>query len=123
MTEETLLLRQIHPAFVQADRVTSQAFRPTPKDQQLLSVYDGDMISAAAAYQHFTSMPNCQSHGVLAVTVQECIELNLSARPDPDLFPEHAVIDFTGLSNNQCEKKGKHLCSMALQRGWLFLYD
>lgn len=123
MTGETLLLRQIHPAFVQADRITSQAFRPTPKDQLLLSVYDGDLITAEAAFQHFIHMPNCQSRGVLAVTVQECIELNLSARPDPELFPEHAVIDFTGLSNNQCEKMSKRLCSQALQRGWLFRFD
>jgi hypothetical protein len=38
MTPETLLLRQIHPSFVQAGRVTSQAFRPTPKDGSLLSI-------------------------------------------------------------------------------------
>ena len=45
MTGTTLLLRQIHPSFVQDGRVTSQAFRPTPKDESLLSVYDGDQIT------------------------------------------------------------------------------
>ena len=48
MTSETLLLRQIHPSFVQKGRVTSQAFRPTPKDEHLLSVDNGDKIAAHA---------------------------------------------------------------------------
>ena len=42
MTPDTLLLRQIHPGFIQGGRVTSQAFRPTPKDEFLLSVDNGD---------------------------------------------------------------------------------
>jgi len=46
MTDETLVHRQIHPSFVQAGFPTSQAFRPTPKDESKLSVYDGDMITA-----------------------------------------------------------------------------
>ena len=39
---ETLFLRQIHPTFVQNGRPTSQAFRPTPKDENQLSVYNGE---------------------------------------------------------------------------------
>jgi len=120
MTDETWLLRQVHPAFIQADRVTSQVFRPTPKDQQLLSVYDGELITPEAAYHHFISRPDCKSAGVLAVTCDECADQHLPVRPDPEPFPEHVVIDFTGLSNNQCEKKGKRLCAMAIQRGWLY---
>jgi hypothetical protein len=54
MTGATFLLRQVHPSFVQAGRVTSQAFRPTPKDRSLLSVYDGDQITPEAAWIHFT---------------------------------------------------------------------
>lgn len=120
MTGETLLLRQVHPAFIHADRVTSQAFRPTPKDQQLLSVYDGDQTTADAAYHHFVGTPECKSAGVLAVTCDECSDQQLPVRPDPEPFPEHVVIDFSGLSNNQCEKKGKRLCTIAVQRGWLY---
>ena len=56
MTDSTMLLRQIHPAFVQADQATSQAFRPTPKDDGKLSVYDGDKIrsreSMVTLHQH-----------------------------------------------------------------------
>lgn len=120
MTPSTLLLRQIHPTFVQAGRVTSQAFRPTPKDESLLSVYDGDLISPEAAWGHFTATPERRSAGVMAVSVAECTTENLPARPDPEPFPEHAIIDFSGLSDNQAEKKGKKLRSAAEARGWLY---
>jgi len=45
MNSDTLLLRQINPFWFQNGRETSQAFRPTPKDEKLLSVYGGDLIS------------------------------------------------------------------------------
>jgi len=48
------VLRQIHPGFVQDGRPSSQAFRPTPKDEQKLSVYDGDQITPANAFEHYT---------------------------------------------------------------------
>lgn len=119
MTETTLLLRQINPSFIQQGRVTSQAFRPTPKDRQKLSVYDGDMISAARAWVHFTQTQRLQSVGVLGVTVQECRNEELEVRSSPEHFAEHAEIDFLELTPNQCEKKGKRLRSAAEARGWL----
>ena len=67
MTGATFLFRQVHPSFVQAGRVTSQVFRPTPKDQSLLSVYDGDQITAEDSWTHFTSQEHCTSAGVLAL--------------------------------------------------------
>ena len=123
MTGTTLLLRQVHPSFVQAGRVTSQAFRPTPKDESLLSVYDGDQITPEKSWFHFTSQKDCSSIGVMAVTVDECAAEALTARPDPEPFPEHAVIDFTGLTNNQCEKKCKKLRMKAEARGWQYQAD
>lgn len=120
MTETTLLLRQINPSFVQQGRVTSQAFRPTPKDQQKLSVYDGDLISAPDSWTHFTQIQRLQSIGVLGVTVQECRNEELVVRSSPEYFAEHAEIDFLGFTPNQCEKKGKRLRSAAEARGWLY---
>jgi hypothetical protein len=120
MTEATLLLRQVHPSFIQAGRVTSQAFRPTPKDELLLSVYDGDQISAEESWRHFTNQEHCRSAGVLAVTVGECTIEALPTRLAQELFPQHAVIDFAGLSYNQIEKNGKKLKARAEVRGWLY---
>jgi len=118
MTGSTLLLRQIHPAFIKLGRPTSAAFRPTPKDEHKLSVYDGDMITAAASFMHYRER-KLASVGVLAVTVGECAAQNLPSQSSPDVFPEHAEIDFTGLSGGQCEKKGKKLRDVAEGRGWL----
>lgn len=120
MTDETLLLRQINPSWVQQDRVTSQAFRPTPKDECRLSVYDGDMISAKQSWDHYTTQLGHQSVGVMAVSVSECKQNELAAQNDPEPFPEHAVVDFTGLGKNQIEKKSKRLRAAAELRGWQF---
>lgn len=120
MNHETLLLRQIHPTFVQQGRVTSQAFRPTPKDEQHLSVYDGDLIDSQPAYEHYTGTLGHASVGVMAVSVAECTSLDLPTSPDPEPFPEHAIIDFTGFEKKLAEKKAKLLKARAEQRDWLY---
>ncbi len=121
MTDETLLFRQIHPNFVQNERVTSQAFRPTPKDEGKLSVYDGDMISAEDSWKHHTGL-GLESAGVLAVTVQECDAESLVVCPSPQPFPEHAHIDFNGpgLTNSDIRSTAKRLLAAALERGWQY---
>jgi hypothetical protein len=120
VTENTLLLRQIHPKFVQEGRVTSQAFKPTPKDKERLSVYDGDLIEPEPAWQHYTRTLGFESAGVLAVTCQECGEAKLPVGPDPEPFPEHVAIDFRGLSRGAVEKAAKKLRDKAERRGWLY---
>ncbi|MBL8866508.1 MAG: hypothetical protein KF873_00885 [Gemmataceae bacterium] len=119
MTGTTLLLRQIHPAFVQNGFPTSQAFRPTPKDESHLSIYDGDRIDATAAWSHYTTVLQLSSVGTMAITVEECTAEGLPARSDPEPFPEHAIIDFSGLTDKECQRKGKKLQVKAVARGWL----
>lgn len=118
MNEKTLLLRQVNPHFVQQGRMTSQVFQPTPKDDGLLSVYDGDLIAPSEAWNHFV-LQGFASVGVAAVSCAECAAESLPFRSDPAPFPEHAVVDFTGLSKGQIEKKAKRLRSYAETRGWL----
>ena len=72
MIDATVVYRQIHPSFVQAGFPTSQAFRPTPKDESKLSVYDGDQITAENAFQHYINDLNLSSVGVMGLTVSEC---------------------------------------------------
>jgi hypothetical protein len=121
MTGTTLLLRQIHPTFVQAGFATSQAFRPTPKDESKPSVYDGDQIAAETSFNHYTTVWKLESVGTMALTVDDCAAESLLASPDPlEDCLQHAVIDFTGLSAGQCEKKGKKLKAKAEARGWLY---
>ena len=118
MNDTTLLLRQIHPSFVQAGRVTSQAFTPTSKDSRQLSTYDGDQISAAGAFEHYTRQPQCQSIGVYAVRVDECRELHLEVKADPEPYPEHVVIGFGDRTPNAIKTVAKALREKAVARGW-----
>ena len=123
MNSDTLLLRQIHSSFVQQGRVTSQAFRPTPKDEHKLSMYDGDQISAERSYRHYTESIGFASAGVLGVTVAECRELELAVVPNPEPFPEHVLVDYSAFDRNVVETKAKLLKAKAESRGWLFRFD
>ncbi len=119
MTPATLLHRQINPAWIQADRVTSQAFKPTPKDEGRLSVYDGDQMTASQAWEHYTTALGLRSAGVQSVSVDECQQQTLLAEPDPDASPAHAVIIFNPiLTKGQIETAAKALCKLAAARGW-----
>jgi len=123
MNSATLLLRQIHPAWVQRGRFTSQAFRPTRKDEYSLSVYDGDLVTAEGSWEHYTVQQGFDSAGVAGVTVEECEDLDLAAESDPAPFPAHAVVRFDGHSNSQIATKAKHLKRAAAQRGWQYRAD
>lgn len=118
MNGATLLYRQVHPSFIQAGNVTSQAFRPTPKDNYQLSAYDGDMISGEASWLHYTTQLKYQSGGVMALTVAECQQEDLPAVSDPAPFPEHVLVDFSAFEKS-LEKKSKSLKALATKRGWL----
>jgi hypothetical protein len=120
MTPETLLLRQIHPSFVQDGRVTSQAFRPTPKDEFHLSVDNGDRTTAEAAWRRFTADPVWASAGVQAVSQSDCAAQALPVNEDGRPHPEHCFIDFSAFDRKAIEKKAKLLRAAAATRGWLF---
>lgn len=120
MTPNTLLLRQIHPSFIQNGRVTSQAFRPTPKDESFLSVDNGDRVSAEDCWQRFTANLACKSIGVQAVSLAECTTQELPVIEDGNSHPEHCSIDFTTFDKKMTEKKSKLLRVHAEKRGWLF---
>ena len=121
MSPETLLLRQIHPSFVQNGRVTSQAFRPTPKDENLLSVDNGDLVKAEDSWKRFTGTPGCQSIGVQAVSQAECSAQKLRVLEDGIPHPGHCSIDFSALNKKQTELAAKLLRTQAQQRDWLFM--
>lgn len=119
MIGSTLLLRQIHPNFIQNGFASSAAFRPNHSDRGLMSVYDGNLISAEASFIHYTTTFSKKSDGTTGVTVDECTAENLSARSDPEPFPEHAVVDFIGVEENAWRSKSKKLQAKASARGWL----
>ena len=120
MNQDTQLYRQIHNQYVKPDgHVSSLAFRPMPKDDNMLSVYDGDKISPNDAFEHFVNELQCSSVGVLAVTQSECVTESLTVLADYGTHPYHALIDFSGKRNNCCRRIAEHLREMAIKRGWL----
>lgn len=119
--EEQMLYRQVHPSWVQDGRITSQAFIPMPKDAGMLSVYDGLKILAEPSFIHYTAVQMLASHGTVSVTADEVEVVGLSWRPDPEPFPEHAVIDFTGLpTTGKVKAKAQALAERARNRGWTY---
>lgn len=121
MNEDTPLYRQVNSAWEQRGMVTSQAFTPTHKDNKRLSVYAGNMISPEDAWRHYNRQ--YASIGVMAVTVSECGAEDLAVRLDPREFREHAVVDFSGLTNNKIRRKARNLSDAANIRGWCFRPD
>ena len=119
MTHETLLLRQVHPNWIREGRITSQVFSPTPKDKKRLSVYDGDKMTPEEAYDHYTQQSGFSSLGIMGVTAAECQKEDLPVVPEPAVFPEHVVIDFSTCTNAEIKRKAKRLTQAARIRGWL----
>jgi len=117
---ETLLYRQIHPSWIQYGRPTSQAFRPTPKDENKLSAYDGDKIQPKASWEHYTCVLGLSSTGVMAISHAEFTSQSLTVDADGIPFPEHCSIDFAGLTKSAVEKTAKILAQFAIARGWLY---
>ena len=119
----TLLYRVINSIYVQRGKVSSQAFRPRPRDRRRLSMYDGDQITPEAAWRHYTSDLSNPPAGVMAVTVAQCCAGLLTVQPDPEPFPEHVLVGFTEYGTNQIKKKSERLRDKAVVRGWLFQRD
>ena len=90
-----------------------------PKDECMLSVYDGDRISPEDALAHFVKTLNCSSVGVLAVNVAECEAEVLAVREDYEKHPYHALIDFSGKEKKEFRKIAIRLRDKAVHRGWL----
>jgi hypothetical protein len=127
MEEKTLLHRQIHPTFVvndivstQAFIISSKAFMPSEKDNDQLSVYNGEKFSPKDSYDHYRKQ--YESYGVLSVAIQEATSIdNLAVVEDNIPFDGHAYIDFSKVTtNNQKTKRAGKLRDFATKRGWTY---
>jgi hypothetical protein len=76
-------------------------------------------LEGLASWAHYTTVLKKKSAGVAAVTVDECVTEGVLARPDPEPFREHAVVDFTGVPERGWRSKSKKLQAKARARGWL----
>ncbi len=121
MIDKTLLLRQVHPTFIQNGEIGVVAFRPNDSDHGRLSVYDGDQITPENSFKHWTDELKKKSVGVLGVTVGECASVELQAVSSPlENFASHAHIDLSPYEKKDQRTKTKAILAFALARDWLF---
>jgi hypothetical protein len=120
MKPDSILFRQVHPNFFPNGKLSSQAFVPFPKDEGKLSVYDGDLVSAAESFVHYTEQLQFESVGVWGVANAEVGVTGLTSTPDPlPDSPAHALVDFGNASDKECRKLAKKLKAFANSRGCL----
>ena len=86
----------------------------------MLSTYDGDQISAAVSWLHYTSQSGLESCGVMSITLAECAQSKLKVIPDGVPYPEHVSISFIGLTAGQIKSVSKILTLAANARGWQY---
>lgn len=129
-TSESLFYRQVNPSWLAEGVPSSQAFGPTPKDDDKLSVDDASKVSAEGSWRHFTEKLGLRSVGTWAVSmgeVEEAGDLLVAASPtvvaeEPvKNNPAHCHVDFSPVSSKgQKKRKAQHLAMKATARGCLF---
>ena len=125
-----LVFRQVHPHYWDGTNPNSQAFFPTPKDEDKLSVDDASVVTAEASWKHFTTNLGLASVGTWAVSFEEiesAHDLELTKNPvvDPNDAtknnPAHCLINFGKLTTKgQKKKRAQHLAIKASARGRQF---
>lgn len=122
---DELLFRQIHPSFIENGEPSSQPFRPTPKDRDLLSVDRSALTSASASFDLFIQN-GYQSAAVYGVTAVEFNDESISCHSDPipdtdDARgnPAHAVASYQTLNESKKRLVAKRIKAKALARGKL----
>lgn len=118
---DELLWRQIHPSWVTDGRATSQAFKPTPKDNSKLSVSRSSKVSAKESFDYHTNELQLTAVFTLAVTAAEADESGFKVFDDSEVedvkTPGHAYIGTQGCSNGEVKKQSKGLARAANTRG------
>jgi hypothetical protein len=120
--QSEVLRRQVHPTFMHNGVVSSQAFRPTPRDSGQLSVRR-ESLSAEAAFRDHCETYGLRSAGTWGINVGEVEEARTRAIDDsakPDTPKAHAYIDFRGLTSSEMKKISRILMNCAHRRGRLY---
>ena len=125
-----LFWRQVHPSHRTGSNPNSQAFFPTPKDGDKLSVDDASLVTAEGSWTHFTQILGFQSAGTWAVSfgeIEAAGDLGLMKSPVVDVAnaakcnAAHCLINFSRLTTKgQKKKRAQHLAISASARGCLF---
>lgn len=116
MNSDTLLYRQVHRAHLLLDgnRLSSELFVPEGSESNSISTYNGDLISAGDALEHYTVKLGRQSVGVVGLTVAVFLHHGLTPIHDGIGFPEHVTVTYPeGISKRQRKKRARALATAA----------
>lgn len=87
----------------------------------MLSVDDGDRVTAQDSWQRHCAKPDCKSAGVWACIVQDASDCDLPVIEDPvEDNADHVLVDFRAFPEKQQKAKAKLLSIAANARGCLF---
>lgn len=122
-----LIYRQAHVNHVdESFQARSSVFNPLVtggqegKRLRVLSAYDGGQVTAESAYQHYTGELGLSSAGVVAVSVEECLERGIQVDFDGLGFPAHVTLRFPRLSRRETGLLADELIELAMARGWQY---
>lgn len=118
---EELLLRQVHPKqTAPSGGPSSEAFVPSPRDNDLLSTLRG-RVGPAEAHRRWVQDRGYASIGTYAVSIGEVAACELEAVDDEATTePDHASVDFSSLESKGKKKQtGRKLRDAAVERGCL----
>lgn len=106
---EDVLLRNVHPSFIDGELLSSQAFGPNTGDEGQLSVAQAAIVQSLHAYMDYTVTRGLKSVGVWAVSTLEVDGLGARSVDDRACdasLPEgHAYVDFRDLTSKRAEKR------------------
>ncbi|MFM0454150.1 hypothetical protein PQR21_27530 [Paraburkholderia nemoris] len=123
--EAEVLFRQIHPNFIDDGEPSSDRFRPSEKDANMLSVDRSAVITADISHALYTSN-GLASAAVFGLTVGEfaqetvtCVEDPIDATDTTAANPAHALADYSAHTLKQQKLIAKKLKRAAIARGRL----
>lgn len=121
---DELIWRNVHPSWIDSGKVTSQAFRPTPKDTGKLSGARQEKVTADKHFHEFTTELNLVSTGIWAISVGEaqrehvrCVyDAESDSKPNP-CPTGHTYLDYRVHTGGKIRKIASALRDRAEERG------
>ena len=120
-----VLFRHIHPNFMEDGEPSSDRFRPSEKDENLLSVDRSALVTAADAHAFYVGNGRA-AVAVFGISVAEFNSEDISCSEDPTpatdtkkANPAHALANYAKHSAKSQKNIAKKLKRLALERGQL----
>lgn len=120
LSSETLLYRVVPPERRNYDPTVLpvRTFRLRPRDFGQLSFSDSTKISAHDCLRHYNgNADRPPARAIAVITVKELQDLKLPAAPDPEESPDHVLVDFRHLDDDQKTTYANQLLELAQARG------